>query len=945
MRIIQADRRTFTGHFDEDSGSTMAPDSGAASSTDGPALAALLRAWRERALLTQEQLAERTGLSVRTIRRLEASRMRPRSGSVRQLADALGLGDTERTLLTAAARGRPAQPTPAALCIPRQLPPDVAGFTGRACDLERLDALLAGADTPPAVVISAIAGTAGVGKTALAIHWAHQVADRFPDGQLHVNLHGYAPGPPVSPLQALAQLLNGLGLPADQIPVDQEATAGLYRSLLAGKRILVVLDNARHAEQIRPLLPGTSGCLVVVTSRDRLTGLVATHGAHRITLDVLTPGEAVALLGRILGKDRVAAEPEAAAELAEACAFLPLALRIAAAELTGQAGQPIAGYAAGLREQDRLAALEIDGDPQAAVRVAFDSSYTTLAAETQRLFRLLGLVPGPEVSVPAAAALAGITPEQAAALLARLADGHLLKVRTPGRFAFHDLLRRYALQRTEHEDDQHERQAATRRLFDWYLHATDAAARLLDPMMFRLPLPPATAGLPSAGFDRYADALAWMDNERANLVAAVEHAARYGPMPLAWQLADALRGYLVLRRHMLDWLAVANAGLAAAASADDQQAQATAHFSLGLAHWSLGRYPQAVEHYTIALELFRRTGWLHGQAATVANLGVVHTDVGSLQQAASHLTQALALERASRRADLQATTLSGLGLVNRELGRLADAANYQTQALALCRQTGSRGGEAYALNNIAEVDHDRGKLDHAQRYLTHALALYQEVGNRSGEAYALHALAAVHRDAGRHAQALKLAQAAVALAREMSERRAHVEALNTLGSVQLRLADFREATSHHQHALDLAGQAGIRYAETGALLGLAAADHAREEHDQAIEHAQRALAMASQVGYRVLEGHAHAILAAAHHAQQDHEQAAEHAREALALHRDTGHRLGEARTLITLGHTQHSTCAADAAVASWQEALALLTSIGAPEAEDVRALLHLAAGA
>ena len=924
----------------------MASDSGTAPSTGGPALAALLRAWRKRALLTQEQLAQRTGLSVRTISRLEAGALRPRSGSVRLLAGALGLGDDERALLARAAQGEPVQSAPASLHTPGQLPADVAGFTGRARHLQHLDGLLSddglpGRDsTATAVVISAIAGTAGVGKTALAIHWAHQIAERFGDGQLYVDLRGYAPAPPTSPIQALALLLGGLGVDADQVPVEVDAAAALYRSLLAGKRVLVVLDNARDATQVRPLLPGSRGCLVVVTSRDRLTGLVASHGAQRLTLDVLPPDEAVELLARTVGAQRVAAEPAAALELAGLCGRLPLALRIAAANLAGQAGQPIAAYAVALGAGDRLAGLEVDGDPQAAVRAAFACSYAALDGHAQRLFRLLGLIPGPEVTAAAAAALARITPHQAARLLGRLAGGHLLEERAPGRYALHDLLRLYALQRTEQDDDQAQRQAATLRLLGWYLHTADTAARLLHSAIVRLPLPPAEAGLPPAGFDQYADALAWMDAERANLGAAVAHAAEHGPEPLAWLLADALRGYLVLRRHMVDWLAIAHAALTAATSADDQPAQATAHFSLGLAHASLGRYPQAVGHYTAALTLFRQVGWAEAQAATLGNLGMVYGDMGQLEQSAAHHAQSLALHRQSGRSDLDANTLSSLGVVDRELGRLAQAAEHQTQALALYRQAGSRGGEAYALNNLGEIDHDLGRLDRAIDQLTQALALYREVGNRSGEAYALHALAAVQRDAGRHLQALELAQAAVALAHQTSEHRAYAEALNTLGSVHLRLADCRAAIDQHQQALDLARQAGTRYPEAGALFGLAATHHTEGHHDQAIQHAQQALTLAGQVGYRVLEGHAHTILAAAHHAQQHDDQAIQHAHHAMALHRASGHRLGHARTLVTLGRTLHRSSGADAATASWRQALALFTDIGTPEADDVRALLH-----
>jgi DNA-binding SARP family transcriptional activator/DNA-binding XRE family transcriptional regulator len=378
---------------------------------------------------------------------------------------------------------------PPVQATPAQLPAEVAAFTGRTRQREELDRLLEpGADTT-AVVISAIVGTAGVGKTALAVHWAHLVRDHFPDGQLYVNLRGYATTAPMSPLQALAGFLRALGVPAEQVPVEPALAADLFRTLLAGKRMLLLLDNARSAEQVRPLLPGSPGCLVLATSRNRLSGLVAKEGAGRLILDVLTPSEAVGLMARILAKEWVAAERQAAEELAELCGLLPLALRIAAANLAGQRGQSIAGYVARLRQGDRLVELAVDGDPQAAVRTSFDCSYAVLEPDDRRVFRLLGLMPGPEFTGPAAAALAGIAVGQAERVLDRLASAHLLESRAPGRFGFHDLLRRYACDRSEGEDGDVERQAAISRLYDWYLHTADAADRLLYPEKLRRPCP------------------------------------------------------------------------------------------------------------------------------------------------------------------------------------------------------------------------------------------------------------------------------------------------------------------------------------------------------------------------------------------------------------------------------------------------------------------------
>jgi tetratricopeptide (TPR) repeat protein len=899
----------------------------------GAAALAMLPAYRRRARLTQEELADRSGLSVRTIRELEAGRVRrPRKQSLRLLADALRLSGQERAALTGADGAGPAgQPLLPATPV-CQLPMDVAGFTGRTDGLAVLDGLLAAAGDgqATAVVISAIAGTAGVGKTALAVHWAHRVRERFPDGQLFVNLHGYAPGPATSPLQALVQLLRGLGVEADQIPVEVEQAAGLYRSLLASRRMLVVLDNARDAEQVRPLLPGGPACLVVVTSRDRLAGLVASHGARRLTLDVLTPAEAGGLLAQILGARRVAAEPEAAGELAEVCGMLPLALRVAAANLADQPGQTIDGYVARLRRGDRLAELAVDGDPQAAVRAAFDCSYRAMDSGDQRLFRLLGLVPGPELSAPAAAALAGGTPAAAGLALERLAGSHLLEPRTDGRFGFHDLLRRYARQQADGEPDS---RAALQQLLGWYLHTTVAADRLLYPDKLRLPVPAAADGLPVTRFDEPAEALAWLDAERANLVAAVQHAAEHGPAPLAWLLADALRGYLLLRRHTVDWLAVAHAAVAAAAGEGDLRAQAAALLSLGTAHWSLGRYPQAVEHLTSALDPAGRVGWVDGQAAIQSNLGIAHWELGSLQQAADHYRRALALYRQNGRTPGQAMTLVNLGNLQRELGRLAEAADHDTQALLLHRQIGSRDGEAHALNNLGEVDHDLGRLGQAHEHLTTALALHREVGNRYGEAYALQALAAVHRDAGRHRQAHETGRAALRLALQVGDRRAEAETLNTLGGIHQRLGRHRQAADHHQRALDLARESNARYPETEALLGLAAAHRHAGRHAEALQRAEQAVAVARRGGYLVLEGQAHAALAAAHLDAGDLDRAAAHGRQALEVQRQTGHRLGQARTLVTLGEVLARTGGADAAAACRQEARSLFSDIGCPEPE------------
>ncbi len=697
--------------------------------------------------------------------------------------------------------------------VPAQLPAAVSSFTGRADHLHQLDTLLKDEQPVPAVVISAIAGMAGVGKTALAVHWAYRVRDRFPDGQLYANLRGWAPGPPLEQIQALAGFLGVLGVPAEQIPTEVEQAAGMYRSLLAGKRVLVVLDNARDADQVRPLLPGSPGCLVLVTSRERLAGLVAHEGARPLALDVLTPAEAHDLLALVLGAERVAAEPEAAAELVRLCAYLPLALRIAAADLAFRPQRTIAALVAKLAEGNRLAALELSGDERAAVRAAFDLSYAGLTNEARRLFRLLALVPGADVTAAAAAALAGTTPEQAGGMLERLADAHLLAEPIPDRYAFHDLLRLHAAERADAEETAEERAAAIHRLLDWYLHTADAAARLLNPERLRLPLPASDPPPPVTQFDDHTQALAWLDAERANLVATVQHAAANGPLPAAWLLATALRSYYWYGMHAVDWLAVADAGLAAAEMGGDLRAQAAAHLNLAALHQHQGQYQQAIQRCARALRQCRQSGWLDGQSAALNNLGLVYMELGQLHQAVDHLTQGLEIDRQTGWLAGQAVKHANLGNVCLELGRLHQAVDHQSQALALSRQAGGRASQAIDLANLGEAYHALGRLAEAGDHLTNALTLLRETGNRAGEAETLGVLAAVHRDAGHHTHALELAEAAVALARKTGDRQYEANALDTLATIHQRLGDPDQARACAEQAHALARRIGYRLLE------------------------------------------------------------------------------------------------------------------------------------
>jgi DNA-binding SARP family transcriptional activator len=441
---------------------------------------------------------------------------------------------------------RPAGP---AAPVPGQLPPTVAGFAGRDAELARLDAVLpqaARSGPPGSAVIATIVGTAGVGKTALAVHWAHRVRGRFPDGQLYANLRGFDRcGPPADPARVLRGFLDAFGVPPEQIPAGLDAQAALYRSLLADQRVLVVLDNARDAGQVRPLLPGSPGCLALVTSRSHLTGLVAAEGAIPLGLDLLTVSEAQDLLARRLGADRVASEPEAAGEIIERSARLPLALTIAAARAATRPGFPLAATAAELRGATTVLDPFDGGELATNARAVFSWSYCALSTDGARLFRLLGLHPGPDVTVAAAASLAGIPAERARALLAELARAHLVTEHRPGRYALHDLLRAYARERAHTQLSDGIRDAAVGRVLDHYLHTAHAAVTVLDPCFAPAdPAPPQ----PGVVVDQPAtaeDALGWFLAERATLLAAVPMAAEAGYAAHAWPLAGALAAFLL----------------------------------------------------------------------------------------------------------------------------------------------------------------------------------------------------------------------------------------------------------------------------------------------------------------------------------------------------------------------------------------------------------------
>nr|CEL15385.1 Transcriptional regulator, SARP family [Kibdelosporangium sp. MJ126-NF4] len=684
------------------------------------------------------------------------------------------------------------------------------------------------------------------GKTALAVHWAHRVRDRFPDGQLHVNLRGYDLGPPLQPAQVLSQFLRAVGVAKDDLPTGVDESVAMYRTLLSGKRMLVVLDNAVSADQVRPLVPVSPGSVVVITSRDRLDGLIAMDGAKRVVLDVLSERDAVALLRQMLG-DRVDQEPAAAAALAATCAFLPLALRIAAAHLAVRPSRSIAEHVGALRAGDPLAALRIDGDRQAAVTAGFDLSYTALKPDAQRLFRLLGMVPGPDASVDAAVALAGddIGSADVGLLLDRLAAAHLIEEHTSGRYTFHDLLRQYAWERAIEQDSTAEREAALDRLYEYYETTTRAAVELLYPYMIRL------EGSTSRTFGQHSQALAWLDLERANLVAAVRRAEGRR----SWLLAATVRSYLYMRGHIVDLFGVSRH--AVAVTADEPKARAAALISLATAYYSQNQYPDAIRHYTEALELSRAVGWATGEAAMLNNLGAILEQQGDLDGANAKFVALLAfLRETGQQQQLEGPALIRVGNNLQCRGSLVEARAYYQQALELSRELGEQHAEANALHFLGGVEYLRGELDSAFDHDSEALRIYLSLGGRNDQARARTHLANVHRAAGRCDEAMANAQEALVLAQETGERRTETWARGALAAIRLALGDEAEAAAEYERSLAVARAIGARYEECEALICLALI-----RRDPQL--ADTALAVADRVGYRLLARQARAAGAGA----------------------------------------------------------------------------------
>jgi tetratricopeptide (TPR) repeat protein len=649
--------------------------------------------------------------------------------------------------LTVAARAEIVRRTPARAgpqrVVPRQLPAAVRHFAGRSDELARLSAAMdRAADATGTVVVTAVGGTAGIGKTAMAVHWAHQVAESFTDGQLYANLRGFDPtGSIMTPSEAVRNFLDAFQVPADQIPVSLDAQAALYRSLVAGRRILIVLDNALDADQVRALLPGSSGCLVVVTSRHRLSSLVAVEGAHQVTLDLLSTADARALLAGRIGRDRVAAEPRAVDEIVARCARLPLALSIVAARATAHPSFSLAALAAQLREaQGGLDAFDGD-DPAIDLRSVLSWSYELLKADVARLFRLVALHAGPDITAPAAASLAAIPLQQARRRLVALARAHLVDEHLPGRFTFHDLLRAYATELAERLDTETERRAAVRRVLEHYVHTGYTAALLLDPHRDVIAIDPPAPDVVPEHLDGPRQATEWFTAEHAVLVAAIRLAACAGFETHAWQLPWTARHHFKLHGHWHDWVTMQTIGLAVAERLGDPAAEAHAARGLAGAYAQVGRYDEAEARNQRALDLF-------GALDDRPSLGHAHL---------------------------------GMSWIHGRQHRYTEALRHAEQALADYRAAGHLAGQAKALNTVGWYQAFLGEHERALACCREALALQQRIGDRFGEPFTLDSVGYAHHRLGRHRDAIACYHRAVELFREIDDQFYTADTLVHLG--------------------------------------------------------------------------------------------------------------------------------------------------------------------
>ncbi|MET9530803.1 tetratricopeptide repeat protein [Streptomyces sp. NPDC006649] len=694
---------------------------------------------------------------------------------------------------------------------PQQLPADTHAFVNRTDELGRLGAVLTDrAGDPVLVSVYVIAGTAGAGKTSLALRWAHQVKDQFPDGQLYANLRGYDPGEPVAPSETLHRFLIALGVSTTAVPRDIDAASALYRSLLADRRILILLDNAATVSQVRPLLPGSGSSLVVVTSRSRLSGLAVRDGARRLTLGTLPEAEAVALLRAVTSGYRPADDAGKLTELAGLCARLPLALRIAAERAASHPHMRLDDLIADLRDESALWDALSTGDPEEAdaVRTVFAWSYRALSEQTARVFRLLGLHPGPEFSLHAAAALAGLPVARARQLLDDLVGAHLVEQPAPDRYQFHDLLRAYATDQAQHEESADARSAALRRVLEWYLHTADAAQKQIAPAEPRVLLDTAAPEVRPSAFSDYDEAMDWSEREHANFLPVVRSAAAAGHHRLAWQLSTVLGHVMPSSFPVAAWLLIGELGLSSAERLGDRTAQIQLLTQRGMEYRNADRLDESLDCHRKALAIARESG--------------ARTD--------------------------EADSLNLIGLIDLRRRHLGSAARHFEESIALFREEGSTHWEATARANLASTLFHSGQLPEADDAIRRAMSAHRSLRNERGEGNLLRLAAELHCERGEASQALRSARDALEIALRLRNQRLEGFWLITLGNAHLANEEPDEALASYQRSATLHRRLGNPGREALAWHGAGTTYRQLHRHAESADFHRRAATVHRELG-------------------------------------------------------------------------------------------------
>jgi tetratricopeptide (TPR) repeat protein/transcriptional regulator with XRE-family HTH domain len=814
----------------------------------------LLRHLRLDSGLTLEALAERASVAVRTISDLELGKARaPRESTVAALAWGLRLEEPARARFIAVARGRSAPdglPATAGTSAPQTLPRDIGSFTGRDWELAELTEAAAGAGEQ--VAVHAISGMAGIGKTALAVRAAHRLAPQYPDGQIFLALKGHTPGQqPVTAAEALAILLQTAGVDPRQIPAGQEARTLLWRHWLAGKRMLLLLDDAADSDQLRPLLPGSPGSLVLVTSRQELTSL---EDAHPVRLGVLATEEAARLLVRLAARPDLDAGDRAVGLIAGLCGNLPLALGILGRQLRHSPAWAPADLAADLAvARDRLAQMHAE---RVSVAAAFDLSYQDLSDAQRHMFRRLGLHLGSDIDAWAAAALAGTDVDDARSLLQALSGQNLLSEPARGRYRLHDLIREHARALAEAHDPPAEREAATGRLLDYYQRAAEHAGELLARQT--RPQPPGLAAAP-AGTPRLSNreqALSWARTERANLFACLDQAAATGQ---AERVVAFTAGVAALLRHDGPWAEAISRHTAAAECAlrlGDQLSQANALDELGIVQRLVGDYRSAAQAQQEALRIYTGLGSRLGRANALSHLGYVRLLTDDYPQAAAHLREALAQYRGIGDRLGQPDALNHLATVQRLTGDFQGAAQTLGHALALCRELGYRQGEANALIYLGAVRLRTRDHEGAAESLEAALGIFLELGNRLGQANALSYLGTVSQETGDYQAAAKAYREALGIYRDLGNRLGQANTIGDLGILSRLTGHHQAAAEAQEEALGIYRALGDQMGQASALNELGMLSRLRGDLDRAQEYHGLALDLAHGIKSSWDEGQA-----------------------------------------------------------------------------------------